>query len=69
MKTKLVKKFVTVCWSVVVEANLPADVGLDELDDYSASPQLQKQACDIIGYAYNNVSAKDGTITDVQDMS
>lgn len=63
------KKFVTVCWSVVVEANLPDDVGVDELEDYSAPRELQEQAFNIVKNAYANVSAKDGVITDVQDMS
>jgi len=62
------KKLVTVCWSCTIEVNLPEGIGVDELEDLGQSEEIQNLASNIVRDASNNISWKDGVITDVQDI-
>lgn len=59
------KKIVTVCWSTTVEVELPDDVGINELNEFTG-PNAER-ANKIIKDGYHNIHMKDGVITDVED--
>lgn len=61
-------KLVTVCWSVTVEVKLPKGVGVDELEAFDSPKKIQDLASNIVLEASENISWKDGVITDVQDV-
>jgi hypothetical protein len=62
------KKLITVAWSVTIEADLPDEVGLDELESWNG-PHA-KLAEEIISQAVDALDAdgKTATITDVQEV-
>lgn len=68
MNPKTVKKLVTVAWSASVVVDLPEYVGIDELDDFNAPKKIQDLASNAVKEAWDNVSWKDGIITDVQEI-
>jgi hypothetical protein len=59
-------KHITVTWSYTIGVDVPENVGIEELNDITASDDVQKLASDIVQQASNNINWKHGEITDVQ---
>lgn len=62
------KKIITVCWSYTVAKELPDHVGIDELEAIDSPLEVQTLADEIVKEASENITWKDGIITDVQDF-
>lgn len=64
------KKLVTVQWSYTVQIDVPEGVKPESLIecDFTADVAAQEVACGALQNAADNISWKDGVITDVQDV-
>ena len=63
------KKLVTICWTTTVLQEIPDHITDEQLleADFRSPEDVQKIACEAIKEAYDNMQAKDGEITDIQD--
>ena len=62
------KKLVTVCWSVVIEAEIPNETIENELFDFTQSDETAAINKQIIKDAYAAIQASDGEITDIGEV-
>jgi len=63
------KKLLTICWTTTVLQEIPDHITDEQLfeADFHSPEDVQRIAYEVIKEAYDNMQAKDGEITDIQD--
>lgn len=63
------KKLVTICWTTTVLQEIPDHITDEQLleADFRSPEDVQKIAMHALKYGYDNIQARDGEITDIQD--